>query len=45
LQAFLKKAVNIDKVLKGARKGNAWNELTWFLLGIADVHFRTTYNQ
>ncbi|MEE8320901.1 MAG: DNA polymerase III subunit delta, partial [Gammaproteobacteria bacterium] len=45
LQTFLKKAVYIDKVLKGASKGNAWDELTWFLLGIADVQFRAIYIQ
>ena len=41
LQAFLKKATHVDKMLKGAKKGNARDELTWFLLGIAGAKYQT----
>jgi DNA polymerase-3 subunit delta len=37
LQSILKKATHVDKVLKGAHKGNPWDELMWFMLGIAGV--------
>ena len=35
LQLILKKATLVERVLKGAQKGNPWDELMWFLLGIA----------
>ena len=35
LQMLLTSAMRVDRILKGAQKGNSWDELAWFLLRIA----------